>query len=179
MIDITPYGMTSSEQLISIGGVYTNVKVTQDSYYQARTNLMGKDIFDSSWVSDANEPPHWVCIDYGIPMIFSKLSVVDAGDVIVQTVKDYSIQTSSDGINFKTVFSGTSPNGQTYVPGRPSALITAEFPSSIGNMIRFYVSSKYYRSGYGWTQLRSMKIYGNFGSIYEALKNQDSLYGYK
>ena len=58
MIDITPYGMTSSEQLINIGGVYTNVKVTQDSYYQA--NHMGKDIFDSSWVSDANEPPHWV-----------------------------------------------------------------------------------------------------------------------
>ena len=104
-------------------------------------------------LTNTNPPPHFAGIKSSKPLIVDQYDFTAYYDNVAMSVKDFKIESSMDGENWDTLFTGVIPNVSAYTQ-------KCEFTPTICKYIRCTAITTYDTRGYSWFHGYDFKIYG-------------------
>ena len=155
-----------------------NITLSADSQYyddgNINTSINGAcNEYNYIWETYDSPFPHFYQVDFGTEVAIQKVCFNPINDNISCLVREYNIQFSSDGINFKNIYS----QNQIYDPSKGiMGYITAshinqyyedcinEFDPINTRYIKIVMYNTYDHRGYKWAGFCNLRIYGNRSS---------------
>ena len=151
-----------------------NITLSADDYQNGNGNLNRSingacNEYNYIWCTPNYSFPHFYQLDFGTEVTIQKVCFNPVNDNISCLIREYNIQFSSDGINFKNIYS----QNQIYDPSKGiMGYITAdpinqyyedcinEFKSIKTRYIKINIYNSYDHRGYSWTGFCNLRIYG-------------------
>lgn len=150
-----------------------NITLSADSQYyndNLNTSINGAcNEYNYMWQTSDVSFPHFYQVDFGTEVTIQKVYFNPINDNISCLTREYNIQSSSDGINFKNIYS----QNQIYDPSKGiMGYITAdpinqyyedcinEFDPIRTRYIKINIYNSYDHRGYNWTGFCNLRIYG-------------------
>lgn len=142
--------------------------------------------YNYAWHTDDVPFPHFYQVDFGTEVTVQKVCLNPISDNISCIFKEYNIQYSTNGINYKNIY----PTNKIYVPKYCIGNITAsdiiqyyddcinEFDPISTRYIKIVMYNTYDHRGYKWAGFCNLRIYGNISDNIFLDKNK-YIYGCK
>lgn len=148
-----------------------NITLSADHQYVGEVNgsINGAcNEYNCCWAMPDFSFPHFYQVDFGKEVYIKKVCFNPINDNVSCLVKEYNIQYSSDGINFKNIYSQNRiyDNSKGYIGSIREDSVNKYYEDCINEFdliktryIKINIYNSYDHRGYNWTGFCNLRIY--------------------